>query len=140
MYFSTHRKQLRAAGFAIIDNNGVQSWGKLEAISGLVHLREKWESFGWYVVELDGHNMEQLTVTLENAALRGRATREKRKGLSIVSGQAPPNPDQPVVIIAHTIKGKGVPFMEGNNVWHKRVPSDEEHQLAMSILGGLDLE
>jgi transketolase len=44
------------------------------------------------------------------------------------------------VFIAKTLKGKGVPFMEGNNAWHKRVPTNDERELAMSILGGLDLE
>lgn len=125
---------------AIVDNNGVQSGGKVETISGLVQLREKWEAFGWYVVELDGHDLGQMVPALENAALRGRTTFEDREGMSIVPDQLPPKPDQPVVFIAHTIKGKGVPFMEGNNAWHKRVPTDEEHQIAMSILGGMDLE
>ena len=125
---------------AIVDNNGVQSGGKVEAIGGLVHLREKWEAFGWYVVEIDGHNMEQIVKVLENAAKRGRASRNEREGMAIVENQAAPHPDQPVMFIAHTLKGSGIPFMEGNNAWHKRVPTDEEHQLAMSILGGKDLE
>ena len=125
---------------AIVDSNGVQSGGKVEAIGGLVHLREKWEAFGWYVVEIDGHNMTQIVSVLENAAKRGRASREEREGMVIVEGQKSPNPDQPVILIAHTIKGSGIPFMEGNNAWHKRVPTVEEHQLAMSILGGKDLE
>lgn len=125
---------------AIVDNNGVQSGGKVEVISGLFNLREKWEAFGWYVVEIDGHNLEELVPALENAAVRGRSTSAERVGMSIVSEQAPPNPDQPIVFIAHTIKGKGVPYMEGNNAWHKRVPTDEEHQIAMTIFGGLDLD
>ena len=58
----------------------------------------------------------------------------------IVPKMEPPNPDQPIVFIARTLKGKGVPYMEGNNAWHKRVPTDEEHKIAMSILGGQDLE
>ena len=125
---------------AIVDNNGVQSGGKVETVSGLINLREKWEAFGWYVVEMDGHNLEQLVPALENAAIRGRSTEAQRVGMSLVAEQAPPKPDQPVVFIAHTIKGKGVPYMEGNNAWHKRVPTYEEHKIAMSILGGLDLE
>jgi len=125
---------------AMVDNNGVQSGGKVETIGGLVHLREKWEAFGWYVVEIDGHDMEQLVSVFENAAKRGRATRDEREGMLIIANQPAPNPDQPVMFIAHTLKGKGIPFMEGNNAWHKRVPTDEEHQIAMSIVGGLDLE
>jgi transketolase len=125
---------------AIIDNNGMQSGGKVDKISGLVNLPEKWKAFGWCVVEIDGHDIEQLTLAFENAANRGRAPRGKREGMTIVSYLAPPDPDQPVVFIARTIKGKGVPFMEGNNAWHKKVPTSEERELAMSILGGLDLE
>jgi len=125
---------------AIVDYNGIQSSGTVEKISGLVNLPEKWKAFGWYVVEVDGHDMEQITLALENAAIRGRATIENRKGMTIIPNLAPPDPDQPVVFIAHTLKGKGVPYMEGNNTWHKRVPTDEEHQLAMSILGGIELE
>lgn len=125
---------------AIVDNNGMQSGGTIDKISGLVNLPEKWKAFGWYVVEIDGHNIEQLTLALENAANRGRAPREKREGMIILPHIAPPDPDQPIVFIAHTLKGKGIPFMEGNNAWHKRVPTNEERELAMSILGGLDLE
>lgn len=125
---------------AIVDNNGIQSGGKIEEVSGLYPLREKWEAFGWYVVELDGHNMEQIINAFEKAAVRGRAPHDKRTGMSIVPDQSPPTPDQPVVFIAHTLKGKGIPYMEGDNSWHKRVPTDEEHQIAMSILEGKDLE
>ena len=125
---------------AIIDNNGVQSGGKVEDISGLIQLRAKWEAFGWYVVELDGHNMEQIVPALQNAANRGRSPLEKRDGMIIVPDQVPPKPDQPIIFLTHTIKGKGVPYMEGNNAWHKRVPTDEEYQIAMLNLGGLDLE
>ncbi len=125
---------------AIVDNNGVQSGGTVEKISGLITLADKWKSFGWYVVEIDGHDVEQLLPALENAAKRGRLPREKREGMSIVPHLAPPDPDLPIVFIAHTIKGKGLPYMEGNNAWHKRVPTSEEHEIAMSILGGSDLE
>ena len=126
---------------AIIDNNGKQSGGTVEEISGLVNLPEKWKAFGWYTVEIDGHDMEKLTLALENAAKRGRTqSREERQGMIILPELDAPNPDQPVVFVAKTLKGKGVPFMEGNNAWHKRVPTDEERELAMSIVGGLDLE
>lgn len=125
---------------AIIDNNGIQSGGKVDVISGLVNLKEKWEAFGWYAVEIDGHDIEVLTTAFENAAKRGRLAQTEREGIEIIPGIKPPKADQPIVFIAKTIKGKGLPFMEGNNAWHKRVPTDEEHELAMSILGGLDLE
>jgi transketolase len=125
---------------AIVDNNGMQSGGKVDVVGGLYPLREKWEAFGWYVVEIDGHDMQQIVTVLENAAERGRKTVDESAGMIVDATQPAPKPGQPVVIIAHTIKGKGVPYMEGDNSWHKRVPTDEEYQLAMSILGGKDLE
>ncbi|MFC0877318.1 transketolase [Saccharicrinis sp. FJH2] len=125
---------------AIIDYNGIQSGGTVEKISGLKNLKEKWEAFGWYAIDIDGHDIDKLTFALENAAKRGRSNEAERTGMVIVPDMAAPKPDQPIIFIAHTLKGKGVPFMEGNNAWHKKVPSDEEHQLAMSVLGGLDLE
>ena len=125
---------------AIVDFNGIQSGGTVEKISGLVKLREKWEAFGWYAVEIDGHNIELMTTAFENAAKRGRTPLEQREGMSIISSKEPPAPGQPIVFIAKTTKGKGVPYMENNNAWHKRVPTEEEYQIAMSILGGLDLD
>lgn len=125
---------------AIVDYNGIQSGGTVEKISGLVNLVDKWQAFGWYTVNIDGHDIETLTMALENAALRGRTPQEKQEGMTIVPSMEPPVPGQPIVFIANTLKGKGVPYMEGNNAWHKRVPNDEEHEQAMKILGGLDLE
>lgn len=125
---------------AVVDNNGIQSGGKVDVVGGIVKLREKWEAFGWYAVDIDGHDMESLLFAFENAAKRGRLPREQREGMVIVPGKPAPNPDQPIVFIAKTIKGKGLPYMENNNAWHKRVPTVVEHELAMSILGGLDLE
>lgn len=125
---------------AIVDNNGVQSGGKVEEISGLYPLREKWEAFGWYVAEINGHYMTEIIAVLENAAKYGRSSNKVKEGIMIQPGKEPPKDNQPVVIIAHTVKGKGIPYMEGNNAWHKRVPTDEEHRIAMNILGGLDLE
>jgi len=125
---------------AIVDNNEMQSGGHVNEVGGLYPLREKWEAFGWYVVEIDGHDMAQIVTTLENAAVRGRTPIDESANMTVTSLQPTPQPGQPVVIIAHTVKGKGVPYMEGDNSWHKRVPTDEEYQIAMSILGGKDLE
>ena len=125
---------------AIVDNNGMQSGGTVQAVGGLYPLRDKWEAFGWHVVELDGHDMGQIIAALDQAAIRGRAPLAVGADKPIIPWQAPPEPGQPIVFIAHTIKGKGVPYMEGDNSWHKRVPTDAEFQLAMSLLGGLDLE
>lgn len=125
---------------AIVDNNDMQSGGNINVVGGLYPLRDKWEAFGWYVVELDGHDMGQIIPAFEKAAIRGRTPLARATNIEIIPSQPHPKPDQPIVFIAHTIKGKGVPYMEGDNSWHKRVPTDTEHQLAMSILGGLDLE
>lgn len=125
---------------AIIDNNGIQSGGTVDKIGGLYPLKEKWESFGWYAIDIDGHKIEDLLPVLEKATARGRLSVEEQTELEIIPGGKLVQPGQPIVLVAHTIKGKGVPYMEGNNAWHKRVPNDEERELAMSILGGLDLE
>jgi transketolase len=125
---------------AIVDNNGVQSGGTVQVVGGLYPLRDKWEAFGWHVMEIDGHDMEQIVSVLEKAAARGRVSSSLEADTPIVSWQPPPKPGQPIVVIAHTVKGKGVPYMEGDNSWHKRVPTDAEHRLALSLLGGLDLE
>ena len=125
---------------AIVDNNGVQSGGAVQAVGGLYPLREKWEAFGWHAAELDGHDMGQIVDVLGKAAIRGRARSACGADGPIIPGRPPPAPGQPVVLIAHTVKGKGLPFMEGDNSWHKRVPNDAEYRLAMSLLGGLDLE
>lgn len=125
---------------AIVDYNGIQSGGTVDKISGLGNLVDKWKAFGWYALEIDGHNIETLTLALENAANRGRVSKEESGGMEIIHGIEPPMPGQPIVFIAKTIKGKGVPYMEGNNAWHKRVPNDTEREEAMKILGGLDLE
>lgn len=124
----------------LVDNNGMQSGGTVQAVGGLYPLREKWEAFGWHVEEIDGHDLAQLVPALERAAARGRAPLAAGADAPIVPGGRPPKPGQPVVLIARTIKGKGVSFMEGDNSWHKRVPNDEEYRIAMSMLEGRDLE
>jgi transketolase len=80
----------------IVDNNGFQSDGPVEQTLGLGDLAAKWKSFGWNVAEVDGHNVNDLF-----AALTSRD-----------------NAERPSCVIAHTVKGKGVPFMESNNEWH----------------------
>ena len=76
-------------------------------------LKEKWQSFGWDASEIDGHNLEQLIDALENAKN---------------------NKEKPTAIIAHTIKGKGISFMEDDNNWHYKTPSPEELKLALKEL------
>ncbi len=98
-----------------IDNNNYQSGGTVGEISGVYPIAEKWRDFGWYVQEIDGHDMGQILQAVENAQ------REK---------------ERPSAIIAKTIKGKGVSFMIGDNSWHKRVYTDKEYEIAMRELGG----
>ena len=98
---------------AIIDQNGLQSGGKVESIMNLTPLDEKWKSFGWHVQEVNGHNIEKLIEAVENAwETKGR----------------------PSLIIACTTKGKGVSFMENDYMWHARVPSAEEEKKALKEL------
>ncbi len=125
---------------AIVDNNGMQSGGTVESVGGLYPLSEKWRAFGWHVVELDGHDMARIALALHWAAERGRRHPSSQAGMVMEAGLPPPDPGQPVVFVAHTVKGKGVPFMESDNSWHKRVPTDAERELAMSVLEGRDLD
>jgi len=97
--------------FVIIDFNGLQAMGEVKKILNIEPLKEKWNSFGWEAREINGHNFEEI---------------EK----AIVT----PNEKKPVVIIAKTIKGKGVSFMEGDNIWHYKAPSEEEYQRAIKEL------
>ena len=99
---------------AIIDFNKWQATGRSEEIMSLQPLYMKWESFGWHVQEINGHNFIEMEEAFRKAAL------EK---------------DRPSVIIANTIKGKGVSFMEDDNNWHYRIPNKEEVKLALKELG-----
>lgn len=98
-----------------VDNNGMQSAGAVDKVSGLYPLLEKWQAFGWHCQEIDGHDISQILNAVDQA----------RKVT-----------DRPSVIIARTIKGKGIPYMEGDNSWHKRVPTEEELHQALVALGG----
>ncbi len=99
----------------IVDMNGVQLASKTDEAVGLYPLAEKWRAFGWTVLETDGHAMASLAQTLESA-------RELAS-----SG--------PVLVIARTVKGKGVSFMEGRYEWHGKAPDDREFELAMREIG-----
>lgn len=100
---------------AIVDYNKVQLDGTTDQIMPLGDLAAKWESFGWMVFECDGNDIESLDFCV-NAA-------------DAVEGV-------PTVIIAHTVKGKGVSFMEGKNAWHGKAIDDESFAAAMTELGG----
>ncbi len=100
----------------IIDFNRWQATGRSEEIMALNPLKEKWESFGWSVYDVDGHDTCSLI-----------------KILSTI----PDGSGKPVAIIAHTIKGKGVSFMEDDNNWHYRIPTAEEVKKAQGELTSL---
>jgi transketolase len=95
----------------IVDHNKLQAMDDLENIVKMKPFAEKWRAFGWNVVEIDGHNIEEI----RNALL----VRKK---------------DVPTLVIANTIKGKGVSFMEGVPIWHYRMPNEEELPILMREL------
>lgn len=98
---------------AIIDRNNLQIDGCTENIMGLEPIDKKWRAFGWYTIEIDGHDFNQIINAVEEA--------KKVGGEKSV----------PVVIIANTIKGKGISFMENNCSWHGKAPSAEECNAAL---------
>ena len=98
---------------AIVDNNGLQISGCNCDVMNLEPLNKKWAAFGWHVIEVDGHDFSQLLDAFEQAKL--------------VKGQ-------PTVIIAHTIKGKGVSFMENNADFHGKAPTAAEVAIALKEL------
>ncbi len=98
---------------AIVDNNGQQIDGWNRDVMNLDPFPSKWQAFGWHVIEVDGHDFTQLTQAFNQAKL--------------VKGQ-------PTVIIAHTIKGKGVSFMENNPDFHGKAPTAGEVKLALKEL------
>ncbi len=99
----------------ILDNNGVQLDGTNEEIMPLGDVTAKWEAFGWYVIDCDGHDVESF-----DAAVR----------------KAKEHTGSPVLIRAKTVKGKGVSFMEGQAAWHGKAIDDACFEKAMAELGG----
>ena len=97
----------------IIDRNNIQIDGPTENVMPLEDLREKWEAFGWHVLEVNGNDIEAVI----DACAMGRAIQEK-----------------PVMIIAHTIPGKGVDFMENDFHWHGAPPNHEQAVKALHEL------
>jgi len=100
---------------AIVDYNNLQLDGYCDEIMPIEPLADKWRAFNWQVLEIDGHNMSAILDAIETA----QATRGK-----------------PTVIIAHTVKGKGVSFMEDKCDWHGKAPDDGQFSQAMAELGG----
>jgi len=98
---------------AIIDRNGIQQEGRTEDVMPLEPLAEKWEAFNWHVLNIDGHDFRQILSAIEEA--------QRTKG-------------RPTVIIARTVKGKGVSFMENKIKYHGAATSDEELRQALAEL------
>lgn len=98
----------------IVDHNGLQSFGPCEETVELLDIGKKFRDFGWNVTETDGHDHNELRRALSARFDNGR----------------------PVCVIAHTVKGKGVSFMENNVLWHYRDPQGEEYERALFELQG----
>lgn len=98
---------------AIVDVNGVQATDTTENVFPIRHLREKWQSFGWHVLEADGHNIEALLLALDEA--------KQTKGL-------------PTVLLARTVKGKCFPFAEGQAKFHNSAMSEAEYRQALDVI------
>jgi transketolase len=98
---------------AIVDNNGIQLSGFNRDIMNIDPLNKKWDAFGWHVIEIDGHDLKQVLDALNKA--------REIKG-------------KPAVIIARTVKGKGVSFMENNVEFHGKAPNAEQLEKALKEL------
>jgi len=99
---------------AIVDYNKIQSFGLVKDVLELEPLADKFRAFRWAVKEVDGHNMKELVEVL---------------------GSMPRESGRPTAIIAHTVKGKGVSYMEDNLAWHYKSPTDEQLKNALKELG-----
>lgn len=97
----------------IVDNNNLQIDGQIDNVMSPYPIDKKFESFGFNVIKVDGHNIEELILAFK--------TFKKTK-------------DKPTAIIANTIKGKGISFMENNASWHGKAPNDEEYEQAIKEL------
>ena len=97
----------------IVDFNKWQATGRSEEITSLSSLKDKFSAFGWNAIDVDGHSIKSLIESFE---------------LSLDS-------NSPNAIIAHTIKGKGISFMENDNNWHYRIPTKEEVDLSIKEIG-----
>jgi len=100
---------------AFIDRNNIQIDGPTEAVMPLTNLRAKWESFDWHVLDIDGNNVRAVM----DAIQLGRTVNYA-----------------PTMIIANTVAGKGVPFMEYDHRWHGKIPSVEQAEAALQALEG----
>ncbi|MDD4570750.1 MAG: transketolase, partial [Tepidanaerobacteraceae bacterium] len=98
---------------AFVDNNGLHIDGPIKEVMSPESIQEKFKAFGWNVIDIDGHDIKQIIEAIEQAkSVKGK----------------------PTVIVAKTIKGKGVPFMENQVGWHGKAPSQEQLAEALKAL------
>ena len=97
---------------AFIDFNNLQIDGTIDEVNSAKPIDKKFEAFNWYVITIDGHDFDQIEAALKEAK----------------------TVDKPVAIIANTVKGKGVSFMENQVSWHGSAPNDEQYETAMAEL------
>jgi transketolase len=109
--FAGHRKLDNLC--IILDYNGLQIDGKLEEVCSAEPFADKFKAFRFHVIEINAHDFDEIRAAFKEA-------RETKC--------------QPTVIIAHSVKGKGVSFMENNCGWHGKAPNDEEYAIAMADL------
>ena len=114
---ATAAAHYQAPLIAFIDNNGIQIDGKTKDVCDLRDLGKKFHSFGWKILETDGHSIPKI----HSAFTKAKASIQKKS--------------QPVLIVFHTILGKGVSFMENNYNWHGKAPNDELAKQALAELG-----
>jgi transketolase len=100
---------------AIVDYNKLQAMGRSNEVTGLAPLADKWRAFGWVTREIDGHDLDAIVRVLDD--------------LPLAQGH-------PSAIVAHTVKGKGVSFMEDDLEWHYRPPNDDDLARALRELAG----
>ena len=121
----------------IVDYNKIQSLGNVADICDLSPLADKFRAFNWNVIEIDGHNYEEIAQAIDlfqHKMVHGQSSMFNGQS-SMVNGQCSMvNVPRPTVIIANTIKGKGVSYMEGELLWHYRNPNDEQLKQALEEL------
>lgn len=103
----------------IVDNNGLQIDGRIEDVCSPYPIDQKFEAFNFHVMNVNAHDFDELRAAFTEA--------RTQKG-------------KPTAIIAHSVKGKGVSFMENNAGWHGKAPNDEEYAVAMADLDKIDAE
>ena len=104
----------------VLDKNQVQQTGTTKEIMDIGDVKSKWKAFGWNVIEINGHDMQQIISSLD------KSSKLKNK--------------KPTIIISKTIKGKGVSFMELNHKFHGKAPNDDEYKKAMEEIGKIDVK